>query len=248
MRHEDGVPAVPEARGGVAGAGGGAPVVPPGGRMLVVPGADLALVAARFGAALRAAGVPADPGRCERFARAVTVARPVTASGLYLCALATLVASKDHIEALRRGFEAGFCRPPPRAAPRGARPLFFSPPGAPGFPPPPRPPPPGAPAPRPPRHPPPCPPAPTHQNPGRGEDRPLPGGEPQAAREVLASATERLASTDFAELSPAELLLLSGLMRKLTLAVPLRRSRRPQHTPRGRQTDLRNTLRQARRT
>jgi uncharacterized protein with von Willebrand factor type A (vWA) domain len=65
---------------------------------------------------------------------------------------------------------------------------------------------------------------------------------------VLASATERLASTDFAELSPAELLMLSGLMRKLTLAVPLRRSRRPRHTPRGRQTDLRSTLRQARRT
>ena len=75
-----------------------------------------------------------------------------------------------------------------------------------------------------------------------------PGDEPLAAREVLASATERLASTDFAELSPAELLMLSGLMRKLTLAVPLRRSRRPQQTPRGRQTDLRSTLRQARRT
>src|SRR6516164_6089084 len=74
----------------------------------VVPGDDLALVAARFGAALRAAGVPADPGRCERFAGAVTVARPVTVSGLYLCALATLVASKDHIETLRRVFEAVF--------------------------------------------------------------------------------------------------------------------------------------------
>src|SRR5215813_6544138 len=115
MSPDDGVPVVPEAPagvagagGGVAGAGGGAPVVPPGGRMLVVPGDDLALVAARFGAALRAAGVPADPGRCERFASAVTVARPVTVSGLYLCALATLVASKDHIETLQRVFEAIF--------------------------------------------------------------------------------------------------------------------------------------------
>src|SRR5262249_23207874 len=125
MSPDDGVPVVPEARGGVAGAGGGAPGVPPGGRMLVVPGDDLALVAARFGAALRAAGVPADPGRCERFARAVTVARPVTASGLYLCALATLVASKDHIEALRRGFQAGFCGPPPPAARRGGPPRLF---------------------------------------------------------------------------------------------------------------------------
>jgi uncharacterized protein with von Willebrand factor type A (vWA) domain len=81
-----------------------------------------------------------------------------------------------------------------------------------------------------------------------GEEEDLPGDEQLSAREVLASATERLASTDFAELSPAELLLLSGLMRKLTLAMPLRRSRRPQQTPRGRQTDLRSTLRQARRT
>ena len=47
---------------------------------------------------------------------------------------------------------------------------------------------------------------------------------------ALASRAERLAGTDFAELSPAELLALAGLMRKLTLAVPLRRSRRQQPT------------------
>src|SRR6266704_1240072 len=82
----------------------------------VVPGDDLALIAARFGAALRAAGVPADPGRCQRFAWAVTVARPVTLPGLYLCALATLVASKEHVGTLRRVFDAvfgGVPDPPP---------------------------------------------------------------------------------------------------------------------------------------
>jgi len=212
--------------------------------MLVVPGDDLALVAARFGAALRAAGVPADPGRCERFARAVTVARPVTASGLYLCALATLVASKDHIEALRRVFEAVFGGLPDVPASGSEPPVLPGPPDAPD----------SSPAADVLReaaraaqsHP--IRPATDQPEPATGEDQALSGDEPQAAREVLASATERLASTDFAELSPAELLLLSGLMRKLTLAVPLRRSRRPQHTPRGRQTDLRNTLRQARRT
>ena len=48
---------------------------------------------------------------------------------------------------------------------------------------------------------------------------------------------------------PAELLMLAGLMRKLTLAVPLRRSRRQRpHGPRRAATDLRATLRQARRT
>jgi len=221
----------------------GAPAPPGAGGTALEPGEDdLALVAARFGAALRAAGVPADPGRCERFAWAVTVARPVTASGLYLCALATLVASKDQIETLRRVFDAVFGGPPGTAAPG--------------------PPAPGPPAPEwegPPsadilrdaaraaqihavR------PVADHEEPASAEEEAETGDEPLAALEVRASATERLASTDFAELSPAELLMLSGLMRKLTLAVPLRRSRRPQQTPRGRQTDLRNTLRQARRT
>jgi uncharacterized protein len=215
-----------------------------GGAALVSDGDDLALIAARFGAELRAAGVPADLGRCERFAGAVAVARPVTVSGLYLCALATLVASKEHVETLRRVFDAMFGTQP------GEPPVGYGPPPKPD-------------RARPERG----------RSPesdvlrdaaraaqvhavrliGDGEEPAKIGeegdpGDELAAREVFASATERLASTDFAELSPAELLMLSGLMRKLTLAVPLRRSRRPQQTQRGRQTDLRRTLRQARRT
>jgi uncharacterized protein with von Willebrand factor type A (vWA) domain len=209
-----------------------------------VPGDDLALVAAKFGAALRAAGVPADPGRCERFASAVTVARPVTVSGLYLCALATLVASKDHIETLRRVFEAIFGGTPGVTVTGGVPPASGPPDAAPA-------PPPGGEILREAAHA-----AQSHtirlvtgqEEPAMDGDENLSEDEPLSAREVRASATERLASTDFAELSPAELLLLSGLMRKLTLAVPLRRSRRPQQTSRGRQTDLRSTLRQARRT
>src|SRR6202035_4465329 len=50
--------------------------------------------------------------------------------------------------------------------------------------------------------------------------------EAAAGRTVLASRAERLAGKDFAELTPDELLTLAGLMRKLTLVVPLRRSRR----------------------
>src|ERR1700680_1188989 len=72
---------------------------------------DLAMTAARFGAALRHAGVPADPGRCERFARAVTVARPASRRELYLCALATLVSGQSQIETLERVFNAMFGRP-----------------------------------------------------------------------------------------------------------------------------------------
>ena len=248
MSLDNGVPAAPSPGEGLPVPGEGAPVardrVGVDGEGLPVAGDDLALVAARFGAALRAAGVPADPGRCERFASAVTVARPVTVSGLYLCALATLVASQDHIETMRWVFEA-FFGGLPDAPVAGGEPAVPGPPGAAQGP------------------------SPAadilreaaqaaqshtilaatdQQEPEIGADEDSSGDEALSAREVLASATERLASTDFAELSPAELLLLSGLMRKLTLAVPLRRSRRPQQTPRGRQTDLRSTLRQARRT
>ncbi len=69
---------------------------------------DLAELAARFGAALRLAGLPAGPGRCERFAAAVTLARPQTQRSLYLCALATLVSSKAHAELLEAVFSQVF--------------------------------------------------------------------------------------------------------------------------------------------
>jgi len=78
---------------------------------------DLALMAARFGAALRSAGVPADPGRCERFASAVTVARPATRYELYLCAQATLASTQAQIETLERVFAevfGGLSGPVPR--------------------------------------------------------------------------------------------------------------------------------------
>ncbi len=219
---------------------------------------DLALTAARFGAALRDAGVPADPGRCERFARALAVARPDRPRGVYLCALATLIANREHIETLQRVFAAMFGGlgelPGQQAGPdtsadgaAGGRgrdtlssvaKLAQAHPG---------------------RLP------PSGQESGQakqdmevtghgmasaadGDEGDGPESDMLAARPVLASAAELLAGTDFAELSPAELLLLSGLMRKLTLAVPLRRSRRPRRTMHGGRTDLRATLRQARRT
>src|ERR1700684_34132 len=71
---------------------------------------DLAQVAAGFGSALRLAGLPVGPGRCERFAAAVALARPQTSRALYLCALATLVSSKDQIEMLEAVFSQVFGR------------------------------------------------------------------------------------------------------------------------------------------
>lgn len=64
----------------------------------------------------------------------------------------------------------------------------------------------------------------------------------------LAARTERLGTRDFGELTPDELALLADAMRRLTLATPLRRSRRYARAPRGYTVDFRATLRAARRT
>ncbi len=217
--------------------------------------ADLALIAARLGAELRDAGVPAGPGHCERFARAVPLARPATQYELYLCALATFTSGPEQVETVRRVFSDLFGGVDgPRTAQAGPEP-----PGPPSRPapddllaeaartaqehpvPPPEPGPEGAGDPR------------DHaagspeRTPGEAAD-PDPADQPETARPALASRIERLAGTDFAELTPAELQALAGLMSELTLAVPLRRSRRERPAARGRRTDLRSTLRHARRT
>ena len=222
-------------------------------------------MSARFGAALRDAGVAADLGRCERFARAVTIVRPATSQALYLCALATLVASDAQIPVLQRVFAAmfgglgEFGGPPPATRPAQGPPGPNAQPQSPlsdllAR---------AAQAAR--EHRPDRPPdedgqlldeadgdetgpawmaTSVDEQAGDDED----GDGTPSVQAVLASSAERLASTDFAELSPAELLMLSGLMRKLTLAVPMRRSRRPRPSAHRGRTDLRATLRHARRT
>jgi uncharacterized protein len=201
---------------------------------------DLAEVAARFGAELRRAGLPVGPGRSERFAAAVTIARPDTVDALYRCALATLVSGRDEIDVLRAVFNRIFGGLDDAAGRRGDQ---------------------NSPAMRPPTSPEnllamaaraakshvtDAQPAPT---PDAGEDG---GDAPEPEREIehryLGSTVERLATKDFADLSESELLLLAGLMRSITLSVPLRRSRREHRRPGGPRTDVRSTLRQARRT
>ncbi len=205
---------------------------------------DLAEVSARFGAALRQAGLPVGPDRCERFASAVILARPRTRSALYLCALATLVSSRDHSAALQLVFNQVFGNlAEPAAAPDS--------PGADGA---------G------------LPPARSTEDllaraalaarqhatvadstePSGADPSDTDQDEPPPDREVehryLGTSAERLASKDFADLSDTELISVVALMRRLTLAVPERISRRQRRGPHGRRTDLRATLRQARRT
>ena len=196
---------------------------------------DLADVAARFGAALRRAGLPVGPGRSQRFAAAITVLRPATRNDLFNCALATLVSSRDDISTLRAVFADVFG--PPDAI--GALPgLGGGPSGMAG-------------APQPPRLAEAAQVARGHSVIGvatAGNADGDAGAERDLARPYLGSLAERLAGTDFADLTPAELAELAVLMRQLTLAVPPRRSRRRKRRPGGRRTDMRSTLRQARRT
>jgi uncharacterized protein with von Willebrand factor type A (vWA) domain len=186
---------------------------------------DLAELVARFGVLLRAAGLPVGPDRCERFARAVLLARPATTRQLRWCARATLAANPGQIEVLDRVFDAVFGgiedpadqRGDPNApGDQGARTTTTT--GAAG----------GS--------------FQAGAGSGRGD-----GGTP-AAVPALASAAERLASRDFADLTAAELALLADVMRQLTLATPTRRSRRTRPVAYGSRVDLRATLRRAHRT
>ena len=201
---------------------------------------DLAEVAARFGAELRRAGLPVGPGRSERFATAVTIARPQMLDELYRCALATLASDKDETDILRAVFNRVFGGLDDPATRRGDQSL---------------------PAMRPPTSPEnllaraaraakshvsDTEAAPTPDAGEDGQDSPEP--EREIEHRYLGSTVERLAGKDFAELSDSELLLLAGLMRSITLSVPLRRSRREHRRPGGPRTDVRSTLRQARRT
>ncbi|MGN6791874.1 MAG: vWA domain-containing protein [Streptosporangiaceae bacterium] len=204
---------------------------------------DLAAVAARFGAALRAAGLPVGPARTGRFAAAVTVARPDTPRALYLCALTTLVSTKDHALILRAVFEQIFgdlsgAGPDAEPGPAGvgglpdmsSEHLLAAAAKA----------------------------AQEHAITGdRRRDsaidsRDAPDGDEDSDREItqpyLGTSTERLASKDFAELTDAELISVATLMRRITVALPERRSRRQRRRPGGQRTDMRATLRQARRT
>jgi uncharacterized protein len=199
-------------------------------------GTDVADVAARFGAVLRRAGLPVGPGRSQRFAAALTLLRPATRRELFDCALATLVSSKEHADTLLAVFSEVF------GAPDGAGPLPGVPVAVPGL---------GG-------EPPPAQIADAataarlHAETVLSMQDATAPQESESEREIeqryLGSPAERLAGADFAELSPAELAELAAAMRQITLAMPSRRSRRRKRRPGGRRTDMRSTLRQARRT
>jgi uncharacterized protein len=195
---------------------------------------DVAATAAALGVALHTAGLPVGPDRCERLAGAMMVMGTSSLAEVRACALATMVSDPSQMPTFDRVFAAIFggpvsfgAQPPPLQA-------AFPRAGAESAP---------------------APPASSPAEAGwsfgaqvgeadspSGEDLP----EGLAVRRV-ASATERLRSRDFAELSPAELRQLVSLMRDLTVAIPPRRTRRYRGSRKGKRPDLRRTMRQARR-
>jgi uncharacterized protein with von Willebrand factor type A (vWA) domain len=214
----------------------------------VRPPIDVAMLAAALGVALRSAGLPAGPERCERLARAITVMGASTIAELHACALATMVSDPSQVDTFERVF---------------AELLAAGAPGRPGHPDPTAPQPgmtlESAEAPS-------SADSPSAQG-GSGELPPVPqqvdadssasSSESNSQQEEMpeapairrvASATERLRGRDFAQLSPAELRQLAVLMRELTIAVPPRRTRRYRPRKDGARLDMRRTLRQARRT
>jgi uncharacterized protein len=203
---------------------------PPGS---VLPGTDVADIAALFGAALRRVGLPVGPGRSQRFAAAILLVQPTTRREMYDCALATLVSSKEHADMLLAVFTTVFGSLDESAPGDGASVAVAGPPepiqiadeAAVGQ---------------------------AHAEAvasiqEQAEDNP-PDNEREIEQPYLGSPVERLAGVDFAELTPAELAELAYAMRQITLAVPSRRSRRRKSRAGGRRTDMRSTLRQARRT
>jgi hypothetical protein len=200
--------------------------------------ADVAATAAAFGVALHSAGLPVGPDRCERLARAVTVMNASSLADLRACALATMVSDPSQLPAFDRVFAALFGGPSPLSALLATVPSALPRPAAGSMP---------------------ASPAPsaadaggwTAHTPSAGADSPSAGSSEDLADgpalRLVASATERLRSRDFTELSPAELRQLVALMRELTPAIPPRRTRRYRGTRKGKRPDLRRTMRQAQR-
>ena len=190
-----------------------------------VDGAD---IAARLGGRLREAGVPVTPDRSARLLRALALAPPSDRSGLYWLSRVTLVSSQAQLPAFDAVFGALFDG---LADPADSRGDPAAPPSV---------------SDRPPR-------TPTATGPGRAGSAAT-GGAATAGvaaagsttRDVAvaaASRLERLATTSFASLTPAELAQLREVLRALVLHPPVRRARRRRPASHGDRLDLRRTLR-----
>jgi uncharacterized protein with von Willebrand factor type A (vWA) domain len=197
---------------------------------------DLALLAVAFGDALHRAGVPVTPERAGRLAQAVALVRPATTTELYWVARVTCLTGHTQLDAFDRVFAQVFggladpadwrgdgSAPPPASVRSGPPPATDRSPGASAG---------GT--------------DPGASTPTAGEA--VEGADGQEVAVGMASATERLATTDFAALGPDELFALRRLMADLRVDPPQRSSRRARRHPHGDRLDVRATLARSRRT
>ncbi len=196
-----------------------------------MPVADLAELTAGFVGRLHDAGLPVGADHAGRLARAIGLASPASVHELYWLARVTLVSHLEDLPVFDRVFNEVFRgvaipegRGEPLAPPARTRPTTSAP----------------------------------------GRQRTVPGGPSakesagsrpghgpptdQAVTVATMSREERLATTDFGELTPEELAELYALMRQLRVSPPLRPGRRSERHRAGDTLDLRATLRRARHT
>jgi uncharacterized protein with von Willebrand factor type A (vWA) domain len=199
---------------------------------------DLPPLAGALSQRLHEVGVPVTPERSADFARALTLVRPITRRRLYWTARSVFVSDDAHAKAFDAVFFSIFgdlaadesVRPDDAqtvAAPPDERPRSdhkTSPRQS----------------------------AERQQSasvassaPGAGDDR---DGAEVDVPLAMASDEEQLAGKSFDSLEAHELAQLYRLMSRLELATPLRRTRRYERGCRGRQIDLRRTLRTSLRT
>ena len=191
---------------------------------------DLPALAGAFSRRLREAGVPITAERAARFARALALVKPISRRRLYWTARAVLVSDSSQVKAFDAVFASVFgSREPADFEPEDLETAPATEPSA--------------------------------ASQSRGEagvaDGALsagpPGsGEDEALRDVAmpmaASEEELLRSKRFDALAPGELAQLYGLMARLEVATPRRRTRRSKRDRHGERMDMRRTLRGSMRT
>jgi uncharacterized protein len=192
---------------------------------------DLPALAGAFSRRLREAGVPITAERAARFAQALALVKPISRRRLYWTARAVLVSDSAQVKAFDAVFSSVFGTREPAAE--------FEPDNVET-----------APAAE-----------PSAASQSRGEagvgagalsSAPSGSSEEDVLRDVAvpmaASDEEVLRSKRFDALAPGELAQLYGLMARLEVATPRRRTRRSQRDRRGKRMDMRRTLRGSMRT
>jgi uncharacterized protein len=192
---------------------------------------DLPALAGAFSRRLREAGVPITAERAARFAQALALVKPISRRRLYWTARAVLVSDSAQVKAFDAVFSSVFGTREPGAefesddvetASAGEPSAASRSRGEAGV--------------------------------GTGALSSAPSGssEDDVLRDVAvpmaASDEEVLRSKRFDALAPGELAQLYGLMARLEVATPMRRTRRSKRDHRGKRMDMRRTLRGSMRT